>query len=56
MSPIQPTVRESTLQTIGDTPMVRLRKVVGPQSADVLVKLEYLTPPDPTRTGWRWHS
>ncbi len=44
MSPIQPTVRESTLQTIGDTPMVRLRKVVGPQSADVLVKLEYFNP------------
>lgn len=34
----------STLQAIGNTPVVRLRKVVPPDSADVLVKLEYFNP------------
>jgi cysteine synthase A len=37
-------VRASTLDAIGGTPVVRLRKVVGPDSADVLVKLEYFNP------------
>jgi cysteine synthase A len=37
-------VRASTLDTIGGTPVVRLRKLVGPESADVLVKLEYFNP------------
>ena len=36
-----PQVRFSTLQTIGNTPVVRLQKVVPPASAEVLVKLEY---------------
>ena len=34
----------SALSAIGDTPVVRLCKVVPPDSADVLVKLEYLNP------------
>ena len=34
----------SVLQAIGDTSMVRLRKVVPPSSADVLVKLEWENP------------
>lgn len=37
-------VRESVLQAIGNTPLVRLRKVVTPGMADVLVKLEYYNP------------
>ena len=37
-------VRDSVLQTIGNTPVVRLRKVVSPSMADVLVKLEYYNP------------
>ena len=32
------------LDTIGNTPLVRLRKIVPPGSADVLVKLEYFNP------------
>ena len=32
-------VRDSVLQAIGDTPVVRLRKIVTPGMADVLVKL-----------------
>jgi cysteine synthase A len=35
---------DSTLATIGNTPVVRLQKVVPPQSADVYVKLEYFNP------------
>jgi cysteine synthase A len=37
-------VSASTLQTIGNTPLVRLQKVVPPGSAEVLVKLEYFNP------------
>ena len=39
-----PEVRSSILQTIGNTPVVRLQKVVPPVSAGVLVKLEYFNP------------
>src|SRR5258706_4592639 len=39
-----PTVVESVLQAIGRTPLVRLRHLVEPGSADVLVKLEYYNP------------
>ena len=35
---------ESVLQAIGNTPLVRLNKVVPPNSAEVLVKLEYFNP------------
>ncbi len=35
---------DSVLSAIGRTPLVRLRKVVGPDDATVLVKLEYLNP------------
>jgi cysteine synthase A len=34
----------SVLQTIGRTPVVRLQRLVSPQHADVLVKLEYFNP------------
>jgi cysteine synthase A len=37
-------VSESILKAIGGTPVVRLRSVVEPGSADVLVKLEYYNP------------
>src|SRR5439155_958900 len=37
-------IRDSVLQAIGNTPIVRLQKVVPPASADVLVKLEYFNP------------
>jgi cysteine synthase A len=37
-------IRDSILQAIGNTPVVRLRKVVTPSMADVLVKLEYYNP------------
>ena len=37
-------IRSSVLDAIGDTPVVRLGKVVPPGSADVLVKLEYYSP------------
>ena len=39
-----PSVSSSILQTIGNTPVVRLEKVVPPNSAEVLVKLEYFNP------------
>ena len=35
---------ENVLSAIGHTPLVRLDKVVGPDDATVLVKLEYLNP------------
>ena len=37
-------IRESVLHAIGGTPLVRLRRLVEPGSADVLVKLEYYNP------------
>ena len=37
-------IAESVLHAIGRTPLVRLRRVVEPDSADVLVKLEYYNP------------
>ena len=45
MSPVatQPPLH-STLHAIGNTPLVKLSKVVAPESADVYVKLEYYNP------------
>jgi cysteine synthase len=37
-------IAESVLRAIGRTPIVRLRRLVEPGSADVLVKLEYYNP------------
>ncbi len=37
-------VKDSVLQAIGNTPVVRLQKVVEPAMADVIVKLEYYSP------------
>ncbi len=37
-------IHENVLSAIGHTPLVRLQKVVGPDDASVLVKLEYLNP------------
>jgi len=37
-------VERSTLKTIGNTPVVRLKHVVPENSADVLVKLEFFNP------------
>jgi len=34
----------STIYTVGNTPIVQLRKVVPKNSADVLIKLEYFNP------------
>jgi cysteine synthase A len=39
-----PGVCSSALQAIGNTPVVRLQKIVPPHSAEVLVKLEYFNP------------
>ena len=36
--------RETILEAIGKTPLVRLRKMVGPQDAAVYAKCEYLNP------------
>jgi cysteine synthase A len=38
------TLHDSVLHAIGRTPVVRLRKVLHPDSADVLVKLEFYNP------------
>lgn len=37
-------VNASVLETIGNTPAVKLRKLVTPEMADVVVKLEYFNP------------
>ncbi|HJU42923.1 MAG TPA: cysteine synthase family protein [Vicinamibacterales bacterium] len=39
-----PTLVNSVLKTIGNTPVVRLQRLVPPGAADVLVKLEYFNP------------
>jgi len=37
-------ISQTTLQTIGNTPIVKLQKIVPEGSADILVKLEYFNP------------
>ncbi len=37
-------IHDDVLGTIGNTPLVRLRRVVPPRHADVVVKLEYFAP------------
>jgi cystathionine beta-synthase len=37
-------IDENVLSAIGDTPLVRLNKVVGPDDATVLAKLEFMNP------------
>lgn len=44
MSATPPPLTTSVLETIGNTPVVELRKIVAPESARVLVKLEYFNP------------
>ena len=39
-----PTLTNSVLKTIGNTPLVRLQRLVSPGMADVVVKLEYFNP------------
>ncbi len=39
-----PSVRNSVLEAIGNTPIVKLRKIVTQDMADVVVKLEYYNP------------
>jgi cysteine synthase A len=39
-----PALVDSVLHTIGHTPLVRLRRLVEPGMADVVVKLEYFNP------------
>ena len=41
---VPPAPVDSVLQTIGHTPLVRLRKLVPADSADVVIKLEYFNP------------
>jgi cystathionine beta-synthase len=43
---------ENILSAIGDTPLVRLNKVVGPGDATVLAKLEFMNPGARSRTAW----
>ncbi|MCK5799494.1 MAG: cysteine synthase family protein [Deltaproteobacteria bacterium] len=38
------TVYDTILEAIGDTPLVRLRKLVGPEDATVLCKCEFMNP------------
>lgn len=44
MNEVPPPVSPTTLDAIGNTPIVQLRKIVPPGSADVLLKLEYFNP------------
>jgi len=37
-------VAENITDLVGETPMLRLRRITPPQSADVFAKLEYLNP------------
>ena len=40
------------LEAIGNTPLVKLRKVVPENCADVYVKLEYYNPTGSKKTEW----
>jgi hypothetical protein len=45
--------RDSVLNAIGGTPVVRLRRIVGAADADVVIKLEALNPLARTKIAWR---
>ena len=45
-------IADNVLDLIGNTPMVRLNRIV-PRGSTVLAKLEYTTPPAASRTGSR---
>ena len=40
----RPRVAEDITQLVGETPILQLKRLVGPDSADVFAKLEYLNP------------
>ncbi len=44
MKELQQLKSPTTLDAIGKTPIVQLRKIVPKDSADILVKLEYFNP------------
>jgi len=44
LEPTRLRVADDITQLVGETPMLRLRRVVGPEAADIFVKLEYLNP------------
>ena len=52
MPVVPPPAVESALDAVGNTPVVRLCRVVPEGHAQVFVKLEYSIQPAPTRTGW----
>jgi|GEM_PF-2453480 len=45
--------RQHILDTIGNTPLVELRRIVPPGSARIVAKLESANPAGSRRTGWR---
>ena len=47
------TIAASILQGIGNTPLIRLNRVVPPGAADVLVKLESVNPAGSYKDRWR---
>jgi hypothetical protein len=47
-------IKKTILEAIGNTPVVRLNKVVPKNCADVFVNSNTTTPPDLTKTEWRW--
>jgi cysteine synthase len=44
LEPTRLRVADDITQLVGETPMLRLRRVMGPDAADIFVKLEYLNP------------
>ena len=47
-------ILENILDAIGNTPMVRLNRLPGTESAEVLVKLEYLNPSGSVKDRSAW--
>ncbi len=50
---MEETIASNILQTIGNTPLVKLSKIVPEYCADIYVKLEYFNLKGPIKTGWR---
>ena len=48
-------VYDTLLEAAGDTPLVRLRKIVGPEDATVLCKCEYLNPSGSVKDRFVFH-
>ena len=45
---------DTLLGLIGNTPLVRIKRILPGKSVKIMAKLEYLIRADRSKTGWLW--